>query len=106
MRTNGTLQYSKSVGGGFDEGGAPIPMEDSWSDPVPCSIRSVMNNSKGRYEDGKFNQTSYDVLVETGSIPLTVTRIRLVRDDGTQLGEFSVQGTPQPMTMCRIKLSV
>lgn len=105
MRTNGVLQYDMSIGGGYDEGGNPIPLDESWSEDVPCLIRNVTNNSRGRYEDGKFNQTSYDVLVESGQMPLTSTRVRLVRNS-VPIGEFPIQGIPELTSMDRIKFSV
>ena len=105
MRTNGTLQYSISSGGGFDEGGAPIPESETWSEEIPCSIKTVTNNSRGRYEDGRFDQTTFDVLVEYGTIPLSVTFVKLARN-GVFLGDFRLQGKPIPTTMCRIKFSV
>lgn len=105
MRTNGYLQYHIHTGGGFNEDGEPIPSVQSWSTPVTCSIRTVTNNSKGRYEDGKFNQASYEVLVESNKFPLDITRVKLVRDD-MELGEYVVQGKPIPTIMERVKIIV
>jgi hypothetical protein len=105
MRTNGYLQYFSSMGGGFDEDGEPIGATEAWSDPVDCFIETVTNNSKGRYEDGKFNQASYEVLVENGAVPIDINRVRLVRL-GKTLGEFAVQGDLIPGAMDRIKIVV
>lgn len=105
MRTNGTLQYSTFVAGGFNDDGEPIAGIDSWSQPVPCSIKTVTSNSKGRYEDGKFNQASYEVLVETDDRLLDIKRVKLERQ-GVALGEFPVQGMPIPTVMDRIKIIV
>lgn len=102
MRTNGVLRYQIISRNGFNDDGEPIA-SDAWSDVIPCSIKTVTNNSKGRYEDGKFNQASYEVLVET--IPLDVRRIRLERD-GILLGEYPIQGLPTPTTMGRVKIIV
>ena len=104
MRTNGTLQYSAPSAGGFNEDGEPIAAgTPSYSEDIPCLIRTVTNNSKGRYEDGKFNQASYEVLVETANCPLDINRVRLYRA-GTLLGEYAVQGVPIPTTMNRVKI--
>lgn len=105
MRTNGYLQYLTHTEGGFNEDGEPIMDTDSWSTPVSCSIKTVTNNSKGRYEDGKFNQASYEVLVENSQIPIDTNRVRLVRHD-VELGEYAVQGKPIPTTMDRVKIIV
>lgn len=105
MRTNGYIQYSKHASAGFNEDGEPIAASPYWSENIPCSIKTVMNSSKGRYEDGKFNQASYEVLVETANLPTVVTRIKLFRN-GSELGEYAVQGLPTPTTMDRIKIVV
>lgn len=105
MRTNGTLQFNTFVGGGFNEDGEPIAGVDGWSEAIPCSIKTVNNNSKGRYEDGKFNQASYEVLVEPNSRLLDITRVKLIRGE-TELGEYPVQGRPTPTVMDRIKIIV
>lgn len=105
MRTNGTLQYGTFTGGGFNDDGEPITGTTSWSEAIPCSISAVTNNSKGRYEDGKFNQASYTVLVEKTDFPLDIKRVRLQRY-GIDLGEFAVQGLPIPTSIDRIKIVV
>lgn len=106
MRTNGYLQYTIYSSGGFNEDGEPIAVGTAtWSEAVPCHIKTVTNTSKGRYEDGKFDQASYEVLVETSNIPLDVNRVRLVRGK-TDLGEFVVQGKPIPTVMERVKIVV
>lgn len=105
MRTNGTIQYNIHTGGGFNDDGEPVDSVDVWSDAVECFIRTVSDNSKGRYEDGRFDQASYEVFVESGRIPADANRVRLVRG-GTGLGDFTVQGKPLTLTMDRIKIIV
>lgn len=106
MRTNGNLRYCKFTGAGFNEDGEPLSTSSkTWSEPIPCSIKTETNNSKGRYEDGKFNQATYTVLVEDNSLPLDTKRVKLERD-GRDLGEFAVQGIPTPTIMGRIKIIV
>lgn len=104
MRTNGTLQYNIHTSGGFNDEGEPVS-SDAWSEDVKCFIRTVTNNSEGRYDDGKFNQASYEVLVEDGQIPIDVNRVKLTRGK-TELGEFAVQGLPLPLTMSRVRIIV
>ena len=105
MRTNGFLQYLSHTGGGFNEDGEPILGSAVWSAPVPCLIKTVTNNSKGRYEDGKFDQSSYELLIENGLVPIDIKRIRLERQ-GIGLGEYTVQGKPIPTTMERLKIII
>lgn len=105
MRTNGYLQYLIHTAGGFDDDGDPIKGSDSWSDHVPCFIKTVTNTSQGLYEDGKFNQYTYQVLVEAYRFPTGINRVKLVRND-MELGEFAVHGKPTPTTMDRVIISV
>lgn len=105
MRTNGFLQYLAHTEGGFNEDGEPIMGTDIWSTPVSCSIKTVTNNSNGRYEDGKFDQASYEVLVENGQVPIDTNRVKLFRHD-VELGEYAVQGKPIPTSMDRVKIIV
>lgn len=107
MRTNGTLQYGIIALNTelFNQDGEPIAVGLTWSEEIPCSIKTVTNDSKGRYEDGKFDRASYEVLVETANLPIDITRVKLFRW-GIDLGEFAVQGLPVPTTMNRIKIIV
>ena len=105
MRTNGFLQYFTHTDGGFNEDGEPIDGTGCWSTPISCFIKTVTNNSKGRYEDGKFNQASYEILVESEHVPIGINRVRLVRSD-VELGEYAVQGKPIPTVMERVKIIV
>lgn len=105
MRTNGILQYNIHASGGFNDEGEPVSSADTWSEEVKCFICTVTNNSDGRYDDGKFNQASYEVLVEDGQIPIDINRVKLTRGK-TELGEFAVQGLPLPLTMSRVKIVV
>ena len=47
MRTNGILRYQIISETGFNDDGEPIA-SGSWSEEIPCSIKTVTNNSKGR----------------------------------------------------------
>lgn len=108
MRTNGLLVYLLSAAqGSFNEDGEPIAGAELWSDPIPCSIRTVTNTSQGRYEDGKFNQYSYEVLVEPSELLFNavLNRVRL-RRLGVDLGEYAVQGLPEATALDRVKIVV
>lgn len=105
MRTNGTLRYCTFTEGGFNDDGEPIAGSEEWSDAIPCLIEVKTDSSDGIYEDGTFHQSSYEVLVEDGEVPLDVNRVRLVRGS-VSLGDFEVQGRPLPTVMDRIKITV
>lgn len=105
MRTNGYLYYPNAVTAPqFDEDGVPLSTPSStWSDAVPCHIRTVSSTSKGTYEDGVFHQASYEVLVERNAIPENTQKVKLVRG-AVELGEFQVQGYPETINLDRIKI--
>ena len=91
MRTNGTLTYLISQSGSsFDSDGVPHAGTENWSDDVECHIRTNTHNLRGTYQDGKFTQASYEVLIERQPLEIVPTRVRLVRG-GVSLGEFEVQ---------------
>ncbi|MFA5849944.1 MAG: hypothetical protein WC833_08675 [Bacteroidales bacterium] len=88
MIVNGKLRYSVQSGGGQDVNNDPIPVVDSWSDPVDCAIKANANVNKGTYQDGKFTVASYEVLMEMRSFDSS--RIELTDDRGRMLGVFQV----------------
>lgn len=107
MRTNGYLQYPLSATAPqFDEDGVPVSTSSpTWSDKIPCYIRTVSSTSKGIYEDGVFHQASYEVLVERNTIPENTQKVKLVRGQ-VELGEKQVQGYPEVINLDRIKIIV
>ena len=96
MRANGTLQYAviDDDAVALNEYGEPVANEQSWSDPIDCSINVNSDNRIGRYEDGEFHVASYTILIET--MTFDHNRIKLTRD-GVSLGEFRVISI-QPLT--------
>lgn len=94
MRYNGTLRYEILAGGGTDEFGEPIEAQSSWSDPLPCSIKTNNDNRRGKYEDGEFRQASFTILVEC--VPFPHNRVKLERL-GENLGEYGVMSA-EPLT--------
>ena len=105
MRTNGYLQYPISATAPqFDEDGVPVSTSSpTWSEQIPCHIRTVNSTSNGTYEDGTFHQASYEVLVERDTIPENTQKVKIVRGK-VNLGEFQVQGYPESISLDRIKI--
>jgi len=106
MRTNGTLTYKiadASSASGFNEDGEPIMESVQWSDAIPCFIQTNTHNERGTYQDGKFTQAQYIVLVERGKIQKT-DRVTLTRGSES-LGEFEVQDF-QNVCLDRVKIIV
>lgn len=85
MRVNGTLSYLIEQTSSFDEDGVPTPAEPTWSAPIECWIQTNTHNERGTYQDGKFTQASYLVLIERQHLDRVPSRVRLRRDAGDDL---------------------
>ena len=103
MRTNGFLRYESISGGGLNEYGEPISAQSSWSDPLPCSIKTNSDTRKGKYEDGIFRQASFLILIELKAFPHL--RISLERN-GEDLGEYDVLSSEPLTTVGRTQIMV
>lgn len=103
MRTNGHLQYQILTGGGMNEYGEVVASEQSWSDPIPCSIKTNSDTRKGMYEDGVFRHASFTVLIELAKFPHN--RIKVERL-GEELGEYDVIAVEPLTTVGRTQIIV
>ena len=61
---NGTIQVYSTQGGGYDEHGNPIPVEETLGEPIPCNWKRNTYEKRGTYENGQFTAASYIVLVD------------------------------------------
>lgn len=79
-----------TAGGGFVHGVARAASTE-WGAPQPCNIHPTRNDREGQYApDGRFVRYAATVLVEQ---PMPVAaRVRLTDLDGTERGDFEVQG--------------
>lgn len=104
MRTNGTIQYKVKTGGGLDGAGDPIPVAESWSDPIRCLIIPGQGQIR-KYEDGQMTAASYEIHIELQ--PFNHTGIRLTQN-GNDLGEFQVipQNIQRMEVSGRVKIKV
>lgn len=103
MRTNGTLRYEIIEGGALNEYGEPIAATSSWSEDIPCSIKTNNDTRKGKYEDGNFRQASFIILIELAVFPHR--RISLARL-GEELGEYDVLSSEPLTTVGRTQIVV
>lgn len=102
---NGTIQIQIVSGGGYDTNGDPVPAVVGWSDAVPCHIDTVTHRNDGRYENGKFTESSYRVFFEMYAGDFNAKRIKLTHH-GRDIGEWQVQDAqPKPKTG-RIQVTV
>lgn len=103
MQYNGTIQYRILSGGGLDENSEPIKSDSSWSDPIRCLYRSV-KHTHGIYQQGKFTDSSYEILIESQEIE--VDMVKLTNDRNKILGEFEVQDIVFLERSGRVKITV
>lgn len=103
MIYNGTLRYEILAEGGINEWGEPIEAQSTWSEAIPCSIKTNSDNRKGQYEDGEFRQASFTILIECIHFPYN--RIKLERM-GENLGEYRVMSAEPLTTVGRTQIVV
>lgn len=103
MQYNGTIQYRILSGGGLDENSEPIKSDSSWSDPIRCLYRSI-KHTHGIYQQGKFTDSSYEILIESQEIE--VDMVKLTDDRNKMLGEFEVQDIVFLERSGRVKITV
>lgn len=110
MRVNGLLypKLAEAPSGsmdGFNEDGDPIKGVPEYGEAIPCHIKTVTDNRRGRYEDGEFRQATFEVLVEQPAEHFRATEVKLLRD-GDDLGEFKVQSVEPLAVLGRIRITV
>lgn len=105
MRKNGTICFEITSDGGKNEWGEQLPATTGWSEPINCSIHANSDTRKGKYEDGKFRQASYVILIETTVLPIGIKRLKLSRYT-ENLGEHDILNIEPLLTVGRIQILV
>ena len=85
---NGTIQVYSTQGGGYDEHGNPIPVEETLGEPIPCNWKRNTYEKRGTYENGQFTAASYIVLVDMQEF--LPCRFVLKDSKGNELGTYEV----------------
>lgn len=70
--------------------GVPVPVQTTWSAPIPCNIVKSKDDRRGTYIDGNFRQVQATILIEPRQ-EFTAVRIKVADNRGKELGEFEVQ---------------
>ncbi|NDV47792.1 hypothetical protein D0T49_12120 [Paludibacter sp. 221] len=104
MRTNGYIQYRIAGTSGFNDDGEPVVRPETWSETIPCLVKTNTHRNNGAYEDGNFTVASYEVLIEEAQA-FSADRVKLARQ-GMDLGEFQVQNSELLAGVGRVKISV
>lgn len=100
---NGTLQTIEKTGGGIVNG-RPVRVEQVFGDPIPCNLKTITHNNRGKAIDGEFTQASYEVLVDVPTF--TAERVVLTNNRGVRLGEFRVQDVQYLDCVNAVKITV
>lgn len=87
---NGTILPKASIGGGIDPqtGLASAPTE-AYGKPIPCQWIAQSYNAIAKVLGEPATLASYQVLIE--SQPFDATALRLIDEDGTILGDYSIK---------------
>lgn len=82
----GTIQIKKTVGGGYDDDGAPVAVSFIYSEPIPCLI---VPNTKGllrKYADGESVVASYEIVLKVVKNSVFITEdVHLVDSNDGQV---------------------
>lgn len=87
-----------------NEFGELVESSSSWTDSIPCHIKTNSDNRKGKYEDGEFRQASFTILAEQID-NLSFNRVRLERQ-GEDLGEYGVMNAENLESQNRTQILV
>lgn len=88
----------------FDDNGKPVPGSVNWDSDVECKYFANINNNKGRYPDGVFKQTAFEIT--TDDMNFDAKMIRLKNRKGEVICEKEVQSLEELESVQRIKITV
>ena len=93
LTVTGGEQHTEAHDTDLDAEGMPIPVPTRQMSEVRCTITTLTEHSRGRYEDGKYRASSYSVTLNSEDVaadfaPSVVT---LVHERKGNLGTFQVQ---------------
>ena len=100
----GFINAQTIVSGHTDDDGIPVPGYTDWGDDIECKYFANINNNKGRYPDGVFKQTAFEITTEDMSFDAKI--IRLKDRKGNIVCEKEVQSLEELENVQRIKITV
>lgn len=102
---NGTIQVKQKKAHGIDPvTNYPLPVEVSWSDPIPCQYTPNKYNKLGVVNGEHFTVAQYTVLIEEQAFE--ANQIMLIDKYGKCLGEFSIMQIEPLEAVCEIKIII
>ena len=89
---NGYLTYAVAAMPDLDGEGLPVASVPAEA-RVRCTITTMTDDLRGRYDDGMFRNVSFSVTLNTEDAPMSFspTQVTLVHDHLGTLGPFQVQ---------------
>ncbi len=91
---NGYMRYGDPTQPDLDESGMPVAVSSLDQKEVRCTISTISEDRKGRYDDGRNRNCAYSVtcnLEEVGTAFHSVRSVSLTHDITGALGSFQVQ---------------
>lgn len=80
-----------SSGGGVDENGNPIAVDNNWSDAIPCHFDTDNKETIYRYDNGSATVFDYVVWIDPISDDMTGRMVKLIDEYGNEVSERMVQ---------------
>ena len=103
---NGVVQIIRTSGGGIVNG-RPIPVQTTLSKPIPCNLKTLHEDKRGKVIDSVFVKASYEVLIDTLYIPsFTAEKVIITDNRGNVKGEFRVQDIQHLDCVNAVKITV
>lgn len=100
----GFINAQITVQGYINDDGIPVSGSTSWGTDIECKYFANVNNNKGRYPDGVFKQTAFEITTVDMSFDAKI--IRLKDRKGNTICEKEVQSLEELESVQRIKITV
>lgn len=101
---NGLIQSKIISGSTLNEHGEPVQGTEKWTNKTECTYRANMKRNNGKYEDGVFTQSEYEVIVF--DMNFTGSEIKLYNRKGELICNKPIISTQELEAVQRIKLIV
>ena len=100
----GFINAQITVAGYINDDGIPVPGSTTWGPDIECKYFANVNNNKGRYPDGEFKQTTFEITTE--DMEFTAKIIQLKDSKNRLIGVKEVQSLEELEDVQRIKITV
>ena len=101
---NGYFKTTVISGGGFDTIGQPKAVTETVGVTVNCHIQTVTNNKQGKYEDGRFINSSFEIFIDYNK-SFNAENIEIFKNEQS-VGKFPIQSVEHLQLVGRTKITV